>query len=107
MTATEILDRLNELGVEVEVIGDQVQVTPVSVIPRELLAEAKAHKQELIEELALTYGDGALPSLDQPPATEQALRRWMDYTSDPKQFAERFDWAMKHFDPSEYPQICP
>ena len=107
MTAVEILDRLNDLGVSIRVIGDKVRVAPVSVVPGELLAEAKAHKQELIEELALTYGDGALPPLDQPPATEQELRRWMDYTSDPKQFAERFDWAIKHFDPSEYPQICP
>ena len=107
MTGSEILDRFRELGVEVELIGDQVQVTPVSVIPRELLAEAKTHKQELIDELTVTYGDGQPPPLDRPPETEEELRRWMDYTADPKRFAERFDWAMKHFDPSEGAQKSP
>lgn len=101
MTGLEILDRLKDLGVQVVLIGDQVQVTPVNVIPRDLLDEAKVHKQELIEELRPTYGDGQLPPLDRPPETEQEFRRWFDYTQDPKRFAERFDWAMKHFDPSE------
>ena len=101
MTGSEILDRFRELGVEVELIGDQVQVTPVSVIPRELLAEAKTHKQELIEELTVTYGDGQSPPFDRPPATEQELRRLMDYIADSDTFDAWLDRAMNYTDPAE------
>ena len=52
MTAIEILDRFKELGVEVELIGDQVQVTPVAKVPDDLMAEAKAHKAEIVQELS-------------------------------------------------------
>ena len=54
MTAVEILGRLNDLGVSVRVNGNKVRVAPVSAVPGELLAEAKAHKQELIDELTAT-----------------------------------------------------
>ena len=101
MTGSEILDRLKDLGVEVELIGDQVQLTPVSVIPRELLAEAKTHKQELIDELTVTYGDGQSPPFDRPPATEQELRRLMDYITDSDTFDAWLDWAMGYTDPAE------
>lgn len=101
MTGLEILDRIRNLGVEVELIGDMVQVTPVAKVPSDLLAEAKAHKAEIVCELQQPYGDGEPPPIDRPPATEQEFRRWMDYTADPTRFAERFDWAMNHFDPSE------
>ena len=65
------------------------------------MAEAKAHKQELIEELTVTYGDGQSPPLDRPPATEQELRRLMDYIADPDTFDAWLDWAMNYTDPSE------
>ncbi len=107
MEAIELLEQLRDCDVSVTVEIDELVLRPGSRIPSDLLLEVRQHKQELIQELTKTYGDGVLPPLDRPPATEQELRRWMDYTSDPKQFAERFDWAMKHFDPSEYPQICP
>ena len=107
MAAIQLLEQLRGCGVSVTVDVDELVLRPGSRIPSGLLLEVRQHKQELIQELTKTYGDGVLPPLDQPPATEQELRRWMDYTSDPKQFAERLDWAMKHFDPSEYPQICP
>ena len=71
MTAVEILGRLNDLGVSVRVNGNKVRVAPVSAVPGELLAEAKAHKQELIDELTVTYGDGQSPPLDRPPATNR------------------------------------
>ena len=93
MTAVEILGRLNDLGVSVRVNGNKVRVAPVSAVPGELLAEAKAHKQELIDELAVTYGDGQPPPLDRPPATEQELRRLMDYIADPDTFDSWLDWA--------------
>ena len=78
MTGIEILDRFKELGVEVELIGEQVQVTPVAKVPGDLLVEAKAHKAEIVRELRQPYGDGEPPPLDRPLATEQELRRWMD-----------------------------
>ena len=101
MTAVEILGRLNDLGVSVRVNGNKVQVSPVSAVPEELLAEAKAHKQELIDELTVTYGDGQSPPLDRPPATEQELRRLMDYVADPDTFDAWLDWAMGYTDPAE------
>ena len=107
MTAVEILGRLNDLGVSVRVNGNKVRVAPVSAVPGELLAEAKAHKQELINELTVTYGDGQLPPLDRPPATEQELRRLMDYIADSDTFDSWLDWAMNHTDPSETPRRNP
>ena len=104
MTAVEILGRLNDLGVSVRVNGNKVRVAPVSAVPGELLAEAKAHKQELIDELTVTYGDGQPPPLDRPPATEQELRRLMDYITDSDTFDAWLDWAMNHTDPSETPR---
>jgi hypothetical protein len=101
MTAVEILSRLNDLGVSVQVVGDKVRVAPVSAVPGELLAEAKTHKQELIEELTVGYGDGQPPPLDRPPATEQELRRLMDYIADADTFDAWLDWAMNYTDPAE------
>jgi hypothetical protein len=51
MTVLEILGHLYELGVVVELIGDEVQVAPVSRVPGTLLAEAMAHKSEIVREL--------------------------------------------------------
>ena len=101
MTAVEILSRLNDLGVSVQVVGDKVRVAPVSAVPEELLAEAKTHKQELIGELTVGYGDGQQPPLDRPPATEQELRRLMDYIADSDTFDAWLDWAMNYTHPAE------
>ena len=101
MTATEILDRFKELGVEVELVGDMVQVTPVGKVPSDLLAEAKAHKAEIVRELQPTYGDGQPPPLDRPPATEQELRRLMDYTAHDANFDSWLAWALERADTAE------
>ena len=113
MTATEILDRFKELGVSVHLYGDKVRVAPVSLVPVDLMTEAKAHKAEIVHELQTTYGDGLRPPLDRPPADETEFRRWMDYTADPenfdrwlawkdsKEFLEWLDWAMTYRDPTE------
>ena len=103
MDAVEILSRFKELGVSVRLDGDKVRVAPVSKVPGDLLAEAKAHKAEIVKELKPTSGDSELPPLDHPPENEMELRRWFDYTRDPVGFAERFDWAMRTFDPAEPP----
>ena len=107
MTAVEILGRLNGLGVSGRVNGNKVRVAPVRAVPGELLAEAKAHKQELIDELTATYGDGQPPPLDRPPATEQDLRRLMDYIADADTFDAWLDWAMNYTDPAETPRWNP
>ena len=106
MAAIELLEQLRDCGVSVTVDIDELVLRPGSRIPSALLLEVRQHKHELIEELTTTFGDGQLPPLDRPPKTEEELRRWMDYTADPKRFAERFDWAMKRFDPSEDAQQC-
>ena len=101
MTGIEILDRFKELGVEVELIGEQVQVTPVANVPDDLLAEAKAHKAEIVRELRQPYGDGREPPLDRPPVTELELRRLMDHLADPESFDTWLAWALEYQDPSE------
>ena len=107
MTAIEILDRFKKLGVSVQLDGATVRVAPRSLVPDDLMVEAKAHKQELIHELTLTYGDGELPPLDRPPATQRELRRLMDYTVDEENFAKWLAWAMTYTDPSEDPPQSP
>jgi hypothetical protein len=101
MTASDILDRLNELGVSVRIVGDKVRVTPVSKVPGELLAEAKAHKAEIVQELRPPYSDGKPPPLDRPLAKEQELRRWMDHTADEANFDRWLAWALEYTDPAE------
>ena len=107
MTAVEILERLNNLGVSIQIVGDKVRVAPVSVVPAELLAEAKAHKQELIAELTSIYLDGHPPPLNRPPATKQELRRLMASTANEENFAKWLAWAMTYTDPSEDPPQSP
>jgi hypothetical protein len=46
-------------------------------------------------------GDGQLPPLDRPPATETELRRLIDYLDDPIAFAQWFEKLMQHIDPAE------
>jgi hypothetical protein len=51
VTAAAILARLGELGVVAEVRGDGLVVRPASLVPADLLAEARAHKAELLARL--------------------------------------------------------
>jgi hypothetical protein len=46
-------------------------------------------------------GDGQLPPLDRPPATETELRRLIDYLADPVAFAQWFARLMQQTDPAE------
>jgi hypothetical protein len=46
-------------------------------------------------------GDGRLPPLDQPPATETELRQLMDYLNNPVVFAVWFERLMCQTDPAE------
>ena len=101
MTGLEILDCFRELGVEVELIGDMVQVTPLAKVPSGLMAEAKAHKAEIVWELQRPFSDECSPPLDLPPETEQELRRLIDYTNDPEAFNNWLAWAMTPNDTDE------
>ena len=47
MNASAILDRLHFLDVRVEVSGDVLLLEPGSRVPKELVEELKAHKQEI------------------------------------------------------------
>lgn len=98
MTTYELLDRLNDLGVTVSIIGDKVRVAPVSKVPGDLLKEAKAHKSEIVKHLGMIYSDGLPPPLDRPPVTEPELRRLIDHLADPKAFSDWLDWAINYSD---------
>lgn len=94
MTGLEILECFRELGVEVELIGDMVQVTPLAKVPSGLMAEAKAHKAEIVCALQRPFSVQCSPALNRPPETEQELRRLIDYTNDPASFDKWLAWAM-------------
>ena len=101
MTATEILDRFKELGVSIQLDGDKVRVAPRSLVPVDLMAEAKAHKAEIVQELQPAYGDGQTPALDRPPETREELARLIDHLADPGAFTQWLQWAMDYADPAE------
>ena len=101
MDAVEILSRFKELGVSVRLDGDKVRVAPVSKVPGDLLAEAKAHKAEIVKELKPTSGDSELPPLDHPPENEMELRRLMDALADPEYFSQWLERVMAGRDPAE------
>lgn len=101
MTSTEVLDRLHELGVRVDLNGTNVRMNPASKIPPDLLDEVRQHKAEIIQELRLTYGDGQPSPADKPASTEPELRRIIDHLADPDTFEQWLDWAMTYTDPAE------
>jgi len=51
MTGTEVLERLEVLGVKLEVVGDKVRLIPGSLVPPDILEELRQHKSEIIEHL--------------------------------------------------------
>ena len=107
MTGLEILDCFRELGVEVELIGDMVQVTPLAKVPSGLMAEAKAHKAEIVCALQRPFSVKCSPALNRPPETEQELRQLMDHLEDPENFTKWLEWAMGYTDPAEDPRQTP
>lgn len=107
MDAAGVLDRLTDLAINARVDGERLFLSPVDLVPADLLAEVRQHKAEIIQELRPAYGDGQVPPLDRPPETEVELRRWMDYTSDPENFERWLAWAMTYTDPAECPKEGP
>jgi hypothetical protein len=70
MTGTEVLERLEVLGVKLEVVGDKVRLTPGSLVPPDIIEELRQHKSEIIAHLTgkrypLKYPDA--------PADDQEL----------------------------------
>lgn len=53
MDACAILERLENIGVQIIVAGDKLQLRPGSAVPPELFSEVKAHKPELVTILKL------------------------------------------------------
>ena len=74
-------------GTDLRVKG---QPTPEALAVVETLKEQKAEVVSFLRR----HGDGQAPPLDRPPACEQELRRLMDWTADPKRFAQWLEWAM-------------
>ena len=103
MTATEVLNRLDKLGVTAWPNSGNIRFQPASRVPPGLKAQIKEHKPEILILLLdqAKRGDGQLPPLDRPPQNEQELRRWMDHTADPEAFAQWLEWAMNYTDPVE------
>ena len=99
--AVELLDRLQSCGFSMSLDRDELVLSPASKIPPNLLAEVRQRKDEIIQELRQPYGDGQAPPLNRPPKTEQELRRWMDDTANPVNFAKWLERIMNHADPAE------
>lgn len=68
MDATAILDRLDSLGVSVEVVDDRLRLSPGSHVPPDLIDELKAHKHEVILKL-----NGYRLKYPEPQATDEEL----------------------------------
>jgi len=94
MEVLAVLEHAHEAGLIVWVDGSDVLAegdpTPEALAAIEILKE---HKAEVITYLRQS-SDGHPPPLDRPLENEQELRRWMDWTADPKNFARWLDWAM-------------
>lgn len=52
VTATELIDRLDRLGVRLELVGDTIRFHPASLVPMPMLHELRASKKALLQELA-------------------------------------------------------
>jgi hypothetical protein len=72
MTATEVLDRLEELGVTAWVYGEKVRLQPGSKVPSELMAEVRHHKADLLTLLAAEPAEPSWPPAD----AAELLDRW-------------------------------
>ena len=94
MEVVAVLEHAHEAGLIVWVDGSDVLVegdpTPEALVAIEILKE---HKAEVIIYLR-QYSDGQPTPLDRPLENEEELRRWMDWTADPKKFAQWLEWAM-------------
>ena len=106
MTAEELVAEAYRLEITLTRNGDKLRVeAPLGALTNELRQALGDHKTEIMARLRLR-GDGQPPPLDRPPATEQEIRRWMDHTDNPENFAQWLDWAMKHTDPAEDRLTC-
>ena len=94
--AVVVLERAQEAGLIVWLEGSDLKVkgqqeqTPQT---RAVVESLKEHKAEVVTYLR-QCGDGQPPPLDRPLENDEELRRWMDWTADPKKFARWLDWAM-------------
>ena len=101
MTSCETLAELDRRGVVLEPNGDKLRYrAPQGALTPELREAITENKAEILSTLR-RVGDGRTAPLNRPPQTEQELRRWMDYTSDPEVFARWLEWAMNYSDPAE------
>jgi hypothetical protein len=94
MEAIEILSTLRNLGITAQANGNKLAMTPGSKVPPELVPEIRRCKAEILNLICQPEepaGDGQLPPLDRPPATEMELRRLIDYLADPLAFTQWFE----------------
>ena len=84
MKATDVLDRLTELGVTAWATGEQVLLEPGSKVPPDLLVEVRQNKAEIVArlrrrtkliDLPFPIGYGGLP-LAQVEMAEAVMDKW-------------------------------
>ena len=93
-----VLERAKEAGLTVCLEGSDLKVKGQPTPQAKAIVESlKEHKEEVITYLR-QYSDSQPPSLERPPANEQELRRLIDWTADPEEFARWLDWAMTRTD---------
>lgn len=73
MTATAILERLNELGVQTTIDGGRLRLTPASKIPPDLVEAIRTHKRALV--LALRPPEALRRALTQKGEEIATMRR--------------------------------
>ena len=82
MTPNEVLDRLDALGVTVEVSGDKLHCFPGSLVPPDVVEAMLSHKPQLIAQLSGSLEPDndryelAYPDTDNPDPGELAEMEW-------------------------------
>ena len=100
MDGLELLSQARAAGLTIRVEGAKLVVRgprSAATLAQELLE----HKAEILALLDRPVGDGQPPPLDRPPETEQELRRWMDHTANPENFARWLENLMQQTDSAE------
>ena len=97
MTATEVLEKLGQLGVTVWPHGGNIRFQPASRVPPTLKDAVREHKPEILALLSdqPRHGDGQPPPLDRPPETEKELRRLINHLADPVAFSAWLEELME------------
>ena len=98
-----MLEKLKRRRIAVSLDRDELVLRPGDKVPAELLPEVRQYKAEILAHLRREerVGDGQAPPEDRPQATEQELRRLVDYLDDPLNFSRWLENLMQQTDSAE------